>query len=257
MQTPKQIPPTMTHLPKLVDTYAAVCGDNNPFAAASGMDPAAYGFSAADIQAFMIALHGMTPVMDDYAKLSAQINCTMTAYATKYAAMYAAETAAAVMTPGMDVDYTDTTTHTGTVRDGKAGTETKTRTGSVSDSGSDSTTTGNTVTDSVKTYDSNTYKETQKTVSSGTGSLTHGKTTTYNSIADTTGFADRVDTKTLNTVDARTVSGYRSNPVKLLSDYDDFVRNNNVFMEVVNDVLRAISCKIYIPYVTEEMEDIL
>lgn len=243
-----------TNLPKLVDTYKNVCGLQNPWTGAPNV--AAYGADAATYHSYMLALHETLPVMDDFTKLRLQIVATMTENAAKYAAMYKAEqSAAAIVNPLTEYDYTETTTHTGTDTDTISGTETKTRTGSIADSGTDSTANGGTATDSTKTYDSDTYKEIAKTVTSATGSVTHGKTTTYNQVTDTTGFADRENEREYNTTTTKTVTGHKMTPGKLLSEYTEFVRRNNVFHEIINDVLRAISCIVYIPVVPENNEE--
>lgn len=258
MQFP--IPPIMTSLPKLVDTYINVCGSHNPFAGAPGMDPAAYGIDPGALHQFMIALHGDLPVMDNYNKLAAQINYTLAANAEKYAAIYAARTKLSALVPGSDYAFTDTASHTGTITDGKAGTETNTRNGAIADSGTDTTSSDSanppTATDSVKTYDAGTFKEVNKSVQTGATSLTHGKTTTYTNLADVTSFDNRLDTRTYADTITHTVNGYKNDPSKLLSAYADFARNNNVFMEIINDVLRAISCIVYIPMSHDnEMEE--
>lgn len=243
----------MQNLPRLVDTYDAVTGTNNPFAGITGIET--WGYTAVQFNDYMHLLHGMTPVMNDYQKLHLQISATIAANVPKYNALYRAQTAAANLTPTQEMNYTDTNAHTGTVTDGKAGTETKTRTGNVADSGTDSTANGGTVTDSTKTYDNAAFMELNKSVSSGTGSITHGKTTTYNSVADELKFSnDRLDTKTYGNTDTRTVTGYRTNPVKLLQEYTEFARTNNVFMAIINDVIQAISCIIYIPVMPENYE---
>ena len=243
----------MPNLLRLVDTYDAVTGNRNPFADITGIST--WGYTAVQFNDYMHLLHGMTPVMNDYDKLHLQISATIAANVPKYNAMYKAQTAAADLNPTHEMEYTDELKHTGTITDGKAGTETKTRTGNIADSGTDSTENGGTVTDSTKTYDNATFMELNKSVSSGTGSITHGKTTTYNSVADALAFNNRLDTKTFNNTDTRTVYGYRNDPVKLLQEYTEFVRNNNVFMTIITDVIQAISCIIYIPVMPEEMEE--
>lgn len=243
----------MQNLPRLVNTYDDVTGNNNPFAGITGIET--WGYTAVQFNDYMHLLHGMTPVMNDYLKLQLQIAATIAANAPKYNALYRAQTAAADLTPTQEINYTDVNAHTGTVTDGKAGSETKTRTGNVADSGTDSTANGGTVTDSTKTYDNDTFKELNKSVSSVTGSVTHGKTTTYNSVADELTYSDdRLDTKTYGNTDTRTVTGYRTNPMKLLEQYTEFARTNNVFMAIINDVIQAISCIIYIPVMPENTE---
>lgn len=237
-----------------VATYKTVCGLQNPWTGAPNV--AEYGSDAATYHSYMLALHETLPVMNDFTKLRLQIVVTMTENAAKYAAMYKAEqSAAAIVNPLAEYDYTETVTHTGTDTDTIRGTETKTRTGSIADSGTDSTANGGTATDSTKTYDSDSYKETAKTVTSATGSVTHGKTTTYNQLTDTTGFADRENEHEYNTTTTKTVTGHKMTPGKLLSEYTEFVRRNNVFHEIINDVLRAISCIVYIPVIPAQTEE--
>lgn len=233
-----------------VATYKTVCGLQNPWTGAPNV--ASYGSDAATYHSFMLALYDELPVMNDFTRLRLQIVVTLTENAAKYAAMYKAEqAAAAIVNPVSELDYTETVVHTGTDTDTYSGAETKTRTGSVADSGTDSTANGGTATDSVKTYDNDTYKETAKTVTSATGSITHGKTTTYNQLTDTTGFTDRNDQHGYNSTLTKSVSGHKMTPAKILTEYTDFVRGNNVFREIISDVLRAISCIIYIPYVPD------
>lgn len=242
----------MQNLPKLVDTYERVCGDDNPFSASDVED---YGYTYAVMQAYMLTFYADLPVMDDYTKLHAQVVQTIYANAAKYAAMYAAQTAAAALDPTAEMHYTDTTVRTGHDDLNKTGTETKTRTGNIADSGTDSTANGGTVTDSVKTYDSGAYKETGKSVSSGTGSITHGKTTTYNSVADATSYAARKDETAYNSTFTRTVSGHKTSPAIIMQQYRDFCKNNNLFLEIIRDVVAAISCIVYIPEIPVQTEE--
>lgn len=249
MQFP--IPPRMTSLPSLVERYRKVTADRNPF---NTVDVTPYGVTADDLNGYMLLFHADLPVMDDYIKLSGQVGMTIKSNAAKYAAMAAAAAQIAALDPTVEMDYTDTAVHTGTITDGKDGTETKTRTGNVADSGTDTTENDPakppTATDSTKTYDAATFKEINKTVQTGATTLTHGKTTTYNSVADATTFNDRVDTRTFNDTVTRTITGYKKSPAELAKFYVDFVRQNNVFMEIINDVVKAISCVVYIPIET-------
>ena len=234
----------MQNLPKLVDTYENVCGENNPFAASDVED---YGYTYAVMQAYMLTFYADLPVMDDYTKLHAQVVQTIFANAAKYAAMYAAQTAAAALDPTAEMHYTDTMARTGHDDLNKTGTETKTRTGDVENSGTDRTSNSGGVTDSVKTYDSGAYKDTEKSITNGTGSITHGKKTTYNRVADATSFDARKDETAYNSTFTRTVSGHKTNPAIIMQQYRDFCSNNNLFMEIIRDVVAAISCIVYIP----------
>lgn len=256
MQFP--VPPIMTSLPKLVETYGYVTADRNPFLIE---DVTAYGVTAADLNGYMLLFYNDLPVMNNYVKLSGQVAITIKANAAKYAAMAAAATGIAAVDPTSEMNYTDTTVHTGTITDGMDGTETKTRSGNVADSGTDTTASDAqnppTATDSTKTYDAAAFKEINKTVQTGATSLTHGKTTTYNNVADTTSFNDREDTRTFDDTVTRTITGHKKAPSELAAFYTDFVRQNNVFMEIINDVVKAISCIVYVPveslnYETEE-----
>ena len=245
-----EIRPLMNSLPKLTDTYANVCGENNPFTDAPGVS--VYGSDANTYHHYMLAFYGDLPVMADYAALHKQIVYNFTANAPYYAALYTARTAASTLNPLREMDYTETTTRTGHDDLNKKGTETNTRTGNIADSGTDSSTSGNTVTDSVKTYESASYKETAKTVSSGTGSLTHGKTTTYNNVSDARSFTQRTDETSYNSTFTKTVSGYKTNPLEMLEMYQKFAEQNNVFLRIIQNVVRDISCIVYIPLQPQE-----
>lgn len=243
----------MQNLPRLVDTYDAVTGTNNPFNGITGIST--WGYTAVQFNDYMHLLHGMLPVMNDYQKLQLQIAATIAANVPKYNALYAAQNAVAELNPTHEMEYTDELKHTGTITDGKEGTETKTRTGNVADSGTDSTHNDVTVTDSTKTYDNATFMELNKSVTDDDGSITHGKKTTYNDVADELKFSDdRKDTRTFLNTDTRKVYGYKNDPVKLLQEYTEFARTNNVFMAIINDVIQAISCIIYIPVMPENLE---
>lgn len=256
MSNQRMIPPRMTSLPKLVDTYDNVCGTTrNPFTYAplTGL-----GFDHETCHDFMHVLHGSLPVMADYTRMESQIVLTITENLVKYQAMKTALDKAATINPVNEFDYTDTTVHSGGYNDAKTGKETKTRTGSQSDSGTDSTTNGGTVTDATTTFDNATLRNTAQSTQDMSGSITYGKTTTYNSVADELSFSnDRKNTRTYDDYTiTRTVEGHKTNPAALLQAYTDFVRNNNVFYELINDVIRAISCIVYIPFtpISEEEE---
>lgn len=251
-----QIRPLMQNLPKLVDNYNTVCGENNPFEYPALNDLyTQLNITPGNLHGYLQVFNGDLPVMNDYQKLYMQIVMTINTNAPKYIAMHTVLAAAAAIDPTSEMHYTDTMVRTGHDDLNKTGTETNTRTGNVADSGTDSTTNGGTVTDSVKTYESSAYKETGKSVSSGTGSITHGKTTTYNQLADARTFAGRKDETTYGSTFTRTVSGYKSNPMVIMQQYADFVLDNNVFMEIIHDVVRAISCIVYIPVIPENTEE--
>lgn len=250
MNQPKQIPPRMTNLPKMVDTYERVCGNNNPFTGFTG-----YGYTAAQYNDYMHLFHGMLPVMDDYTRLALQISLTLAENAPKYAAMRSAMLAAEDIDPTSEMHYTDTTDRTGSDTDYIRGTEMNERTGGIEDGGTDSTTNGATVTDKTVTYDNGTLRDTGQSITSGTGSITHGKTTTYRNLRDTLAYNDRENEKMYDSTVTRTVDGYKNAPADIMRKYTDFVRNNNVFMEVINDVISAISCIVYIPVMPENYEE--
>lgn len=249
------IRPTMNQLPKLVDTYENVCGNTNPWGVPGAEH---YGIQIELFHSFMLAFHANLPVMNDLPKLEVQISRVFHANDYKYSELYKLVEYVddlAVSAQVSEFDYTDETERTGHDDLTKSGTETKTRTGSVADSGTDSTTNGGTVTDSTTTYESATLKTTAQSTTSGTGSITHGKTTTYNSVADATAYAARKDETAYNSTFTRTVSGHKTAPVEIMEKYAEFVRNNNLFMEIINDVIAAISCIVYIPYVPEIEEE--
>lgn len=242
-----------------ISTYRDVCTNAgtgfNPWVSLYEILPG-YGISTETAHKYMMMFHGDTPIKSDFVRLPQEIYYAVIAQTPKYDAMYkSGQTIAAEgFNPTRQFDYTDTTVHTGADTDAHTGTTTGVKTGSVADSGTDSTATGNTVTDSATTYNDSTEHETGKTVSSGTGSITHGKTTTYNNLSDTTTHGDTM-THTKGTTDTRTVQGYKDSPVLLLEKYTEFAKNNNVFMEIINDVVSAISCILYIPAKPEENEE--
>lgn len=248
-----QIQPIMQNLPKLVDTYSNVCGENNPFSAVPNV--VSFGGTAAVYHGYMQALYDVLPVMNDYTKLVLQIQCVFAENTPKYTAMYAAQTAAAALDPKSEMCYTDDNARTGHDDLTRTGTETNTRTGNVADSGTDSTTDTSTITDSTVTYDNSTLRDTAKSTHGGGVSITHGKTTTYNSVEDARTFSGRKDETAYNSTFTRTISGYKSSPTKLMEQYTEFVKNNNVFAEIIHDVVKAISCVVYIPVIPENTEE--
>lgn len=250
MNSPKQIPPRMTNLPNLVDTYDNVVMNRNPFGDFTG-----YGYTADQYNDYMHLFHGMLPVMNDYLKLSLQIQIVLAENAPKYAAMYRAQVEMGTLVALSEMHYTDSNVRTGTDTLTKSGTESNTRTGSVQDGGTDQTTNRATVTDKTVTYDNGTLRDTAQSQTSGSGSITHGKTTTYNRLADTQTFDERRDTQGYNSTFTRTVDGYKSSPADIMRKYTDFARYNNVFIAVINDVLQAISCIVYIPVMPENIEE--
>lgn len=240
-----QIQPIMQELPKLVDTYINVCGSNNPFSTVTTIEQ--YGWNANTYHAYMRAFYENLPVMNDYDKLVLQIRVVFAENGAKYTAMYAAQTAAAALDPKSEMYYTDANARTGHDDLTRTGTETNTRTGNVADSGTDSTTDTSSITDSTVTYDNATLRDTAKSTHAGGVSITHGKTTTYNSVADTHTFTGRKDETAYNSTFTRTISGYKSSPTKLMEQYTEFVKQNNVFAEIIHDVVKSISCVVYIP----------
>lgn len=238
-----------------VTTYNDLTTDTeNPWANAPGVE--SYGADAGVYHAFCRVLHGMTPVMNDFNRVQLQIYMTMLENQPKYTAMYRAQLSAANLTPTTEFDYTDTSVHSGGYSDTKTGTETNTRTGNVADSGNDTTVDTTSVTDSANTYDNATMRDIAKSQRGGGVTLTHGKTTTYNSVADAKSFSGRTDTREYSddTI-TRTVQGHKTSPAQMLNQYTNFVKNNLVFMEIINDVISAISCIVYIPVEPEEMEE--
>ena len=248
-----QMRPLMENLPKLVDTYNNVCGVENPFANVSGID--SYGASANQYHTYMQCFYDTLPVMNNFYRLKLQIISTFYENAPKYTAMYAAQQAAASISPIAEMSYTDTNARTGHDDLTKTGTETNTRTGSIADGGTDSTTDTSAVTDSTVTYDNATLRDTSKSTHSGGVSVTHGKTMTYNNVADAHTFAERKDETAYASTFTRTVTGYKTSPAQIMQQYTDFVKENSVFAEIIRDVVKAISCIVYIPVVPEEPEE--
>lgn len=244
-----QIRPLMNNLPKLVDTYKNVCGNLNPFPG-----DIAYDYTSADFHNYMLCFHSELPVMNDLQKLQQQIQLVFLENGYKYAMMYKSlQYGQSQENPfTAQMHYTETTTRTGHDDLTKTGSETSTRTGNVADSGTDSTANGGTVTDSTKTYDSGTLHDVNQSTTSATGSITHGKTTTYNNVADAKTYTGRKDETAYNSTFTKTVSGYKTTPAEMMADYMDFVRQNNLFAEIMRDVVQAISCIVYIPILPPE-----
>lgn len=240
-----QIRPLMNNLPKLVDTYKNVCAGNNPFSYA--IDD--YGYTATQYHDYMLCFNGDLPVMNDLSKLEKQIQLVFIENAYKYQMMYSAlEYAATQQTPfTAQMHYTETMSRSGHDDLTKTGSETSTRTGNVADSGTDRTSNGASVTDSTKTYDSAAFKDLNKSQTTSNGSVTHGKTTTYNNVADAHTFNGRKDETMYNSTFTKTVSGYKQTPADIMTAYMDFVKKNNLFAEIMRDVVQAISCIVYIP----------
>ena len=249
------IRPTVNQLPKLVDTYENVFGNTNPWGVPGAEH---YGIQIELFHSFMLVFHANLPVMNDLPKLEVQISRVFHANDYKYSELYKLVEYVddmAVAAQVSEFDYTDEMERTGHDDLNKSGTESKKRTGNVSNSGTDSGTNKSDVTDKVTTYESATFKDTAKSHVEGYNSLTHGKRTSYNDVTDTTSFTARKDETAYNSTFTRTVSGRKTASVEIMEKYMEFVRNNNLFMEIINDVIAAISCIVYIPYVPEIEEE--
>lgn len=245
--------PLMQNLPKMVDTYDHVCGVENPFSGITGIE--SYGANEHQYHTFMQVFHGDLPVMNSFFRLKLQIIATFYENSDKYAAMYRAQTAAAALSPTQEINYTDSNARTGHDDLTKTGTETNTRTGSIADGGTDSTNDTSAITDATTTYDNATMRDTAKSTHSGGVSVTHGKTTTYNSLADATTYNARKDETTYNSTFTRTITGHKTSPGQIMQQYTDFCKENNVFAEIIRDVVKAISCIVYIPYTPAEPDE--
>lgn len=237
-----------------VKTYRDVCADFNPFSGITTVDR--FGGSAELYHNYMLSYFGGTPVKPDTAELNRQIALVFALNDAKYSMLYRAQLIGADLSfdPRVEFNYSDTTTKTGQDSTAHTGTISDVKTGSVSDSGTDITSSSNTVTDRATTYDSTTENETGQSSSSGSGSVTHGLTTTYNGVTNTRTLGN-TDTTTHGTTNDRTVIGFKQSPIKSLENYMEFAHRNFVFEEIINDVLRAISHIIYIPEIPEEMEE--
>lgn len=245
--------PLMQNLPRMTDTYTHVCGVENPWSNITGIED--YGANANQYHTYMQCFYDDLPVMNNFYRLKLQIISTFYENAPKYTAMYAAQQAAAGITPTSEMSYTDTMARTGHDDLTKTGTETDTRTGSISDGGTDSTTDTSTITDSTVTYDNAELRDTAKSKHGGGVSITHGKTTTYNSVADAHTYASRKDETAYNSTFTRTITGHKTSPAEIMKQYTDFVKQNSVFAEIIRDVVKAISCIVYIPVVPEQTEE--
>lgn len=242
----------MQNLPKLVNTYASVCGDHNPFTNAPGV--AAYGNDAATYHNFMLSFYGDLPVMNDYNKLEQQICLLFAENAALWANMLVARQSIAA-NPLQEMNYTETTSRTGHDDLTKTGTETSTRTGNVADGGTDSTTDTSYITDSTVTYDNGTLRDTAKSTHGGGVSITHGKTTTYNNVADSRTFNARKDETFYSSTFTKSVSGYKTSPIEMMQKYTEFLRENNLFSAIISEIVRGISCIVYIPVTPENQEE--
>lgn len=245
--------PLMQNLPKMVDTYDHVCGVENPWSGITGIE--SYGANEHQYHTFMQVFHGDLPVMNSFFRLKLQIIATFYENSDKYAAMYRAQTAAAALSPTQEINYTDSNARTGHDDLTKTGTETNTRTGSILNGGTDSTTSNSSMTDSTTTYDNATMRDTAQTSQYSGVSVKHGKTMTYNRLADATSFESRKDETTYNSTFTRTIQGHKTSPAQIMQQYTDFVKENNVFAEIIRDVVKAISCIVYIPYTPVEPEE--
>lgn len=245
--------PLMQNLPRMTDTYSHVCGVENPWANITGIED--YGANANQYHTYMQCFYDDLPVMNNFYRLKLQIISTFYENAPKYTAMYAAQQSAAGIAPTSEMSYTDTMARTGHDDLTKTGTETDTRTGSISDGGTDSTTDTSTITDSTVTYDNATLRDTAKSTHGGGVSVTHGKTTTYNNVADARTYAARKDETQYSSTFTRTITGHKTSPAEIMQQYTDFVKQNSVFAEIIRDVVKAISCIVYIPVVPEQTEE--
>ena len=244
-----------TPLTPITATYKDVCGTNNPWTGAPNVN--AYGADAATYNSYMLALYDTLPVMNDYNKLRLQIVVTLTANAAKYAAMYRAQTAAAGITDiTSNYNYTVTDVRTGSDTDHIGGTETSERNGTISDSGEGGAYTSGDATDSKNTYDNATLRPINETETSTETTTTHQNTTTYDHLTDTTTYNQRQNEHEFGSTFTKTVTGYnRMTPAEMLKQYADFAANNNVFLEIIRDVVRDISCIVYIPALPETQEE--
>lgn len=245
-----------TPLTPITATYKDVCGSNNPWTGAPNVN--AYGADAATYNSYMLALYDTLPVMNDYNKLRLQIVVTLTANAPKYAAMYRAQTAAAVITDiTSNYNYTVIDVREGADTDHIGGTEIRDKSGSITDSGTGGADYSGDATDSKNTYDNATLRAISKTETSNETTTTHQNTTTYNHLTDTKSFNQRQNEHEYGSTFTKTVSGYnRTTPAEMLKQYADFAANNNVFLEIIRDVVKDISCIIYIPALPENDEEV-
>lgn len=92
----------------------------------------------------------------------------------------------------------------------------------IAHTGTDNSTNGNTVTDSKNTYDNATLRQTAQTTSNGTGGITYGHT---------------IDTEKTR---------FDGSPMDSMEKYIN-VNNFSLFRDMIDTVLTAISCRVYIP----------
>lgn len=97
-----------------------------------------------------------------------------------------------------------------------------TETEHIAHTGTDNSTNGNTVTDSKNTYDNATLRQTGQSTSNGTGGITYGHV---------------IDTQKTR---------YDGSPLDSIDKYMS-VNNFSLFRDIIDKVLTAISCRVYIP----------
>lgn len=97
-----------------------------------------------------------------------------------------------------------------------------TETEHIAHTGTDNSTNGNTVTDSKNTYDNATLRQIGQSTSNGTGGITYGHV---------------IDTEKTH---------YDGSPLDSIDKYMS-VNNFSLFRDIIDKVLTAISCRVYIP----------
>lgn len=235
----------------LVDRFRTVCATTNPFA---GISVGNYGFSAEDFYSYFMTILPHTPVVNSAVTVTQQIRDVMRANRDLYNRINDALKAMDTTSPIDDADYSDVATKTGNDTLTKSGTTTNTNTRSGNDSnvssGTDSTNYGRDTTHSENTYDNATLQNIAKDANSGTDSVNYGKTDTLNyssTFENVESFDNRTDTTEYDNTTSRTISGRTGNPSENAQKRIDVASRNRLFLMMVDDFLKAISCVIMPP----------
>lgn len=235
----------------MVDRFRTVCAETNPFIGAISDD---YGFTADDFYNYFMTILPHTPVVNSPVAVTQQIREVMRANNDLYKRIYDALQSMDTTKPIDDSDYSDVAIKTGNDTFTKSGTTTNTNTRSGNDSnvssGTDSTNYGRDTTHSENTYDNTTLQNIAKDENGGTDSVNYGKTDTLNygsTFENVEKFSNRADTTEYNTTTSRTISGRTGNPSENAQKRIDVSRRNRLFLMMIDDFLKAISCVILPP----------
>lgn len=184
-----------------VVTYATLTnnGVENPWTFSTALITP-YGYTADELNQYMLSMYSQTPVFDNFQQLQSNIYITFRKNKPLWDAKFKAMSSLENINPAQGFKETEHIAHTG----------------------KDDTTNGGTATDSKNTFDNSTLKQIASTTNSGTGSITYGH------IIDT----DK--------------TRFDGSPLEQIEKYMKLA-NFTLFEEIINTVLTAISCRVYIP----------